>query len=125
MIYLDVIAPFEMMLYVLIVVLFLVTGFLNLKDLKKLREDKWTRQDSVALMLRMLFYAFLLNFLLTMTIDAGILLLTTLKSPASLQLVLPLTLTSLQLSFGMLLVTGVTYGLAKWRDWYDLVDAEY
>jgi hypothetical protein len=125
MIYLDVIAPFEMMLYLLIIVLFLVTGFLNLKDLKKLRQDKWTRQDSVALMLRMLFYAFLLNFLLTVGIGTGILLLTTLRILGSLQLVLPLTLTSLQLSFSVLLVTGITYGLAKWKDWFDLVDAEY
>ncbi len=125
MIYLDVIPPFEMMLYLLIVVLFLVTGFLNLKDLKKMRRDKWTRQDSAALILRILFYAFLLNFLLTLAIDAGILLFTALRSLASLQLVLPLTLTSLQLSFAVLLVTAVTYGLAKWKDWYDLVDAEY
>lgn len=124
MIYLDVIPPFEMMLYLLIVVLFLVTGFLNLKDLKKLRQDKWTRQDSVALMLRFFFYAFLLNFLLVM-VEAGILLLMALRSPASLQLVLPLILTSLQFSFGLLLVMGVTYGLAKWKDWFDLVDAEY
>jgi hypothetical protein len=114
-----------MMLYLLIVVLFLVTGFLNLKDLKKMRRDKWTRQDSVALMLRILVYAFLLNFLLTLVIAAGILLLTALRSLASLQFVLPLTLTSLELSFAVLLVTAVTYGLAKWKDWYDLVDAEY
>jgi len=125
MMYLDVIPPFEMMLYLLIVVLFLVTGFLNLKDLKKMRRDKWTRQDSVALMLRILVYAFLLNFLLTLVIAAGILLLTALRSLTSLQLVLPLTLTSLELSFAVLLVTAVTYGLAKWKDWYDLVDAEY
>jgi hypothetical protein len=123
--YLDVIPPFEMMLYLLIVVLFLVTGFLNLKDLKKMRRDKWTRQDSVALILRILVYAFLLNFLLTLVIAAGILLLTALRSLTSLQLVLPLTLTSLELSFAVLLVTAVTYGLAKWKDWYDLVDAEY
>jgi hypothetical protein len=125
MMYLDVVPPFEIILYLLVVVLFLVTGFLNLKDLKKMRQDKWTRQDSVALMLRILFYAFLLNFLLTMAIDAGILLFTALRSPVSLQLVLPLTLTSLQVSFGVLLVAGVAYGLAKWKDWYDLVDAEY
>jgi len=125
MMYLDVIPPFEMMLYLLIVVLFLVTGFLNLKDLKKMRRDKWTRQDSVALILRILVYAFLLNFLLTLVIAAGILLLTALRSLTSLQLVLPLTLTSLELSFAVLLVTAVTYGLAKWKDWYDLVDAEY
>ncbi len=125
MIYLDVISPFEMMLCLLIVVLFLVTGFLNLKDLKNMRRDKWTRQDSVALMLRILFYAFLLNFLLTLVIVAGILLLTVLRSVASLQLVLPWTLTPLQFSFAVLQATGVTYGLEKWKDWYDLVDAEY
>ena len=125
MISLDVILPFEILLYSLIVILFLVTGFLNLKDLKRLREDKWTRQDSIALMLRMLFYAFLLNLILTITIDAGILLFTAMKFPASWQLVVPLALTPLQLSSGLLLVTGITYGLAKWKDWYDLVDAEY
>jgi hypothetical protein len=125
MMYLDVFPPFEILLWLLIVVLFLVTGFLNLKDLKRMRQDKWTRQDSIALMLRILFYAFLLNFLLTMAIDAGILLFTALRSPTSLQLVLPLTLASLEFSFGVLLGAGVTYGLAKWKDWYDLVDAEY
>ena len=125
MMYLDVISPFEIMLYSLIVVLFLVTGFLNLQDLKKMRQDSWTRQDSIALMLRTIFYAFLLNFLVTLMIAAGLLLLTALRNPASLQQVLQLTFTTLELSLCMLLVTGVTYGLAKWRDWYDLVDEEY
>jgi len=125
MMYLDVISPFEIMLYSLIVVLFLVTGFLNLQDLKKMRQDNWTRQDSIALMLRTIFYAFLLNFLVTLMIAAGLLLLTALRNPASLQQVLQLTFTTLELSLCMLLVTGVTYGLAKWRDWYDLVDEEY
>ena len=125
MIYLDVIKPFEIMLFLLIVILFLVTGFLNLKDLKKIRQDKWTRQDSVALTLRMLFYAFLLNLLLTITINVGVLLLTALKFPVSLQRVFPLTLPSLEFSFGVWVATGITYGLAKWRDWYDLIDAEF
>jgi len=125
MMYLDVISPFEIMLYSLIVVLFLVTGFLNLQDLKKMRQDNWTRQDSIALMLRTIFYAFLLNFLVTLMIAAGLLLLTALRNPASLQQVLQLTFTTLEVSLCMLLVTGVTYGLAKWRDWYDLVDEEY
>jgi fatty acid desaturase len=124
MMYLDVIQPFEIVLWLLIIVLFLVTGFLNLKDLKKMRQEKWTKQDSGALMLRILFYAFLLNFLLTMAIGAGILLLTALSSEVSIQLVLALTPT-LQVSFGALVVSGVTFGLAKWKDWYDLVDAEY
>jgi len=125
MIYLDVIPPFEITLYLLVIVLFLLTGFLNLKDLKKIRQDKWTPQDSVALILRMFFYAFLLNLMLTLAIDAGLLLLAAARFPASLQRVLSFTLTPLELSFGMLVATGVMYGLAKWQEWYDLIDAEY
>jgi len=124
MISLDVIPPFEIILCFFIVVLFLITGFLNLQDLKKMKQDNWTRQDSVALMLRMIFYAFLLNLLVTVLITAG-LLLTALKYPASLQRILSSTLAPLETSFIVLLVTGVTFGLAKWKDWYDLVDEEY
>ena len=123
--YLDVVPVFEIMLYSLVVLLFVVTGMLNVKDLQSMSQDKWTRQDSAALMLRTLFYAFLLNFLLTLVIDAGILVFTVLWSSASLQRVLPLAVLPLQVSFGMLLLMGVTYGLARWKEWYDLIDAEY
>jgi len=125
MMYLDVVPVFEIMLYSLVVLLFVVTGMLNVKDLQSMSQDKWTRQDSAALMLRTLFYAFLLNFLLTLVIDAGILVFTVLWSSASLQRVLPLAVLPLQVSFGMLLLMGVTYGLARWKEWYDLIDAEY
>lgn len=123
--YLDVIPAFEIVLYSLVVLLFVVTGMLNVKDLETMRQDKWTRQDSVALMLRTLFYAFLLNFLLTVAIDAGILLFTVLWFSVPLQRLLPLVLMPLQVSFGMLLLMGVIYGLARWKEWYDLIDAEY
>lgn len=62
----GVIPTFEILLYSLVILLFLVTGFLNVKDLKIVKQDKWTRQDSVALTLWVLFYGFLLNFLLTL-----------------------------------------------------------
>ena len=124
MMYLDVITAFEIVLCSLVVLLFLATGFLNMKDLQALREAKWARQDSVALILRMVFYAFLLNFLLIVAINAGILLVSVLRSPTSLQTVLPLTFLSLEGSIGVLLLTGVIYGVAGWKDWYDLIDAE-
>ena len=124
MTYLGVIPPFEIVLYSVVVLLFVVTGMLNVRDLQTMRQDKWTRQDTAALILRTLFYAFLLNFLLTVTIDAGVLLLMVLWS-SSLQRVLPLAVLPLQVSFGMLLLMGVTYGLARWKEWYDLIDAEY
>jgi len=125
MIFLDLITAFEIALYLLIVLLFVATGFLNMKDLQNMRQDKWTRQDSVALMLRSIFWAFLLNFLLTGAINVGILLFTVLKAPLSSQTVLAWVLLSLEFLFGMLFLTGVVYGLARWKDWYDLIDAEY
>jgi hypothetical protein len=124
MTYLGVIPPFEIVLYSVVVLLFVVTGMLNVRDLQTMRQDKWTRQDTAALILRTLFYAFLLNFLLTVTIDTGVLLLMVLWS-SSLQRVLPLTVMPLEISFGILLLTGVVYGLARWKEWYDLIDGEY
>ncbi len=125
MTYLDVIPTFEIALYAFVAVLFLVTGFLNLKDLQATREEKWTRQDTVALTLRTLFFSFLLNFLLIVLVNGAILAFTTIfSSTFSFRQVLPLVLTSLEFSFAMLFVTGVVYGIAKWKDWYDLIDAE-
>jgi hypothetical protein len=125
MMYLDVIPAFEIVLYSLVVLLFVVTGMLNVKDLQTMRQDKWTRIDSAAVILRSLFYAFLLNFLLTVAIEAGILVFTVLWSSASLQRVLSSAIMPLQVSFGMLAVMGAIYGLAGWKEWYDLIDAEY
>jgi len=126
MIYLDVIPAFEITLYAIVTILFAVTGFLNLKDLKTLRQEKWTRQDTAALTLRTGFYAVFLNFLLILLTTVLVLSssLTILRTSISIRQVLPLVITSLEFSFGILLVTGVIYGVAKWKDWYDLIDAE-
>ena len=125
MMFLDVVTAFEIALYSLIVLLFVVTGYLNMKDFQTMRQDKWTRQDSVAVMLRSLFWAFLLNFLLTVAINSGILLFPTLTVSLSSRAILPWVLTSLEVVLGVLLLTGVIFGIAKWKDWYDLIDAEY
>jgi hypothetical protein len=126
MMYLDVIPALEIVFCSLVVLLFVATSMLNLKDFQTMRQDKWTRLDSAAIMLRGLFYAFVLNFLLIVGIDAGILLFTTvLRSSVSLQQILPLVEVPLEVSFGMLAAIGVIYGMARWKEWYDLIDAEY
>jgi len=125
MIHLDVIQALEIALYIVIVLLFIVTGILNVKDLETMRHDKWTRQDSVALIIRTLFYAFLVNFLLILAVEGGILLFVVLWTSTSIQRILPSTVISLQISFGLLLAIGLIYGLARWKEWYDLMDAEY
>jgi len=126
MIYLDVIPAFEITLYAIVTILFAVTGFLNLKDLKTLRQEKWTRQDTAALTLRTAFYAAFLSSLLILLTTVLVMSssLTILRTSISMRQVLPLAITSLEFSFGILLVTGVIYGVAKWKDWYDLIDAE-
>jgi hypothetical protein len=125
MVYLDVIPTFEIGLYVLVTLLFASTGFLNIKDLQVLRQEKWTREDTVAVMLRTLFFSSLLNFVLIVATMGGILVFVSVfKLPISVKQILPIGLLSLELSFAVLFITGIVYGIAKWKDWYDLIDAE-
>ena len=125
MVYLDVIPTFEIALYVLVTLLFALTGFLNIKDLQVLRQEKWTRQDTVAVMLRTLFFSSLLNFVLIVATMGGILVFVSVfKLPISVKQILPIGILSLELSFAVLFITGIVYGIAKWKDWYDLIDAE-
>jgi len=125
MIYLDVIPTFEIAVYFLVTLLFALTGFLNIKDLQALRQEKWTRQDTIAVMLRTLFFSSLLNFILIVATTGGILVfISVFKLPISIKQILPIGLLSLEFSFGVLVITGIVYGIAKWKDWYDLIDAE-
>jgi hypothetical protein len=125
MVYLDVIPTFEIAVYILVTLLFALTGFLNIKDLQALRQEKWTRQDTVAVMLRTLFFSSLLNFVLIVATTGGILVFTLVfKLPISVKQILPIGLLSLEFSFAVLVITGIVYGIAKWKDWYDLIDAE-
>ena len=125
MVYLDVIATFEIALYSLVTLLFALTGFLNINDLQALRQEKWTRQDTIAVMLRTLFFSSLLNFILIVATTGGILVFTSvLKLSISIKQILPIGLLSLEFSFAVLVITGILYGIAKWKDWYDLIDAE-
>jgi hypothetical protein len=125
MVYLDVIATFEIALYSLVTLLFALTGFLNIKDLQALRQEKWTRQDTTAVMLRTLFFSSLLNFILIVATSGGILVfISVFKLPISVKQILPIGVLSLELSFAVLVITGIVYGIAKWKDWYDLIDEE-
>jgi len=123
--YLDVIPAFEITVYSFVTILFVITGALNLKDLQNLRQEKWTRQDTVALALRTFFFSSLLNFTLVLIITVALLSsITVLKVGLLIQRILPLVTVSLEISFGIFLVTGIVYGIARWKDWYDLIDAE-
>ena len=125
MVYLDVIATVEIALYSLVTLLFALTGFLNINDLRALRQEKWTRQDTIAVMLRTLFFSSLLNFILIVATTGGILVfISVLKLSISIKQILPIGLLSLEFSFAVLVITGIVYGIAKWKDWYDLIDAE-
>ena len=125
MVYLDVIPTFEISLYIIVTLLFALTGFLNIKDLQALRQEKWTRQDTMAVMLRTLFFSSLLNFILIVGTTGGILVfISVFKLPISVKQILPIGLLSLEFSFAVLVITGIVYGIAKWKDWYDLIDAE-
>jgi hypothetical protein len=125
MVYLDVIPTFEIALYISITILFALTGFLNVRDLQTLRQEKWTRQDTMAVMLRTLFFSSLFNFVLILAATGGILLIISiLKLSLSVKQILPMASTSIELSFAVLIIAGIVYGIAKWKDWYDLIDAE-
>jgi hypothetical protein len=122
---LDVIPTFEIAVCGFVTLLFVATGFLNLKDLQMLRQEKWTRQDTLALILRTLFFAFLLDLVLIVMITGATLgFMIVLRYTVSLHGFLSLVSTPLEFSFGILILTGVVYGIAKWKDWYDLIDAE-
>jgi putative heme degradation protein len=125
MMYLDVIPTFEITVCAFVTLLFVVTGFLNLKDLQSLKQEKWTRQDTIALMLRTLFFAFLVDFLLVFAVNALILAsMAILKLAVAIQGIQPLIINLLGYSLAILIFTGVIYGVAKWKDWYDLIDEE-
>lgn len=125
MTYLDVIPAFEMAVYAFVTLLFVITGALNLRDLQNLRQEKWTRQDTVALALRTFFFSSLLNLIFMVMIVVSILSsITFLRVGLPIQRVLPIVTLSLEISFGIFLVTGIAYGMARWKDWYDLIDTE-
>ena len=124
MTYLDVASTIEILIYPFVVLLFLVTGFLNLQDLRSMRQEKWTRQDTIALVLRVLFYAFLLNFLIIAAANIATLLYAATGTTLPVQQALGLAVTPVQFSLVIVLISGAIYGLAKQKDWYDLIDAE-
>jgi len=123
MIHLDV-TLIEIVLYAFVMLLFIITGLLNAKDMRSLRQEKWTRQDTIALMLRAVFYAFLLNFLIIVGVNVAILFYTTSLGSTVLAQVLRLATTPIQYSLAIFVITGVLYGVAKMKDWYDLIDEE-
>ncbi|OYT56050.1 MAG: hypothetical protein B6U77_00545 [Candidatus Hecatellales archaeon ex4484_218] len=107
----------EFAVYLIFIPLFMVTGFLNLHDMKR-KKEKWTKQDSVALILRHVFYAFLFCFIIVSIVSLGLLVYSYIFKVSL-------------FSFGVFIFSallfaliGLIYWLAKWRNWYDLIDEE-
>lgn len=107
----------EFIIYLIFIPLFMVTGFLNLRDMKR-KKEKWGKQDSAALILRHIFYALFFCFIVVLIVGLGL-------------LVYGYIFNVFYFSFGgfvfsalLFTLVGLVYWIAKWRNWYDLIDEE-
>ncbi len=99
--------------------LFGITLMLDLRDMKRRKAGRWGPLDSVALALKYFFYASLVSL--------AVVALWTLGS----HIYAFLTTDAVSLKLGGLLVSsiassvmGLTYAVARWRGWYELIDEE-
>jgi hypothetical protein len=99
--------------YTVILTLFISVGILNIKDMKVRKRDKWVKKDSIAMIIRVLFYAFLIAF------GSFILKFLTGKN-----LLIHISKSILLLPIFPVVLTGIVYGIAKKREWYELIDEE-
>ncbi|MCS7139672.1 MAG: hypothetical protein N3F04_07030 [Candidatus Nezhaarchaeota archaeon] len=111
--------PWKLLVYCFFISLFGATAFLDLKDMKRKKAGRWSLNDSIALILRYMFYAFLLSFVAITILTFGMFIYSSLTA-FSLELKLGGLLTSLI----MFLIIAIIYGLARWRGWYELIDEE-
>jgi hypothetical protein len=111
--------------YTVILTLFILVGILNIKDMKVKKRDKWVKKDSIAMIIRVLFYAFLIAFgiveleALILTFGSFILKFLTGKN-----LLIHISKSILLLPIFPVVLTGIVYGIAKKREWYELIDEE-
>ncbi len=119
---LDMISPslptWEYIIYFTLFPLFLVTGYLDVKDYKR-KFKRWSKMDTFSLLLRYAFYAssLILVFILIGAFISIVL--------ARLLRIGPLiTLTDLMLASTLFLVLTVIYAIGKWRGWYELIDEQ-
>ncbi|MHC1637489.1 MAG: hypothetical protein ACXQTU_04895 [Candidatus Nezhaarchaeales archaeon] len=113
------IEPWKIAVYCVFIPLFGVTALLDLKDMKRRKAGRWSINDSIALVLRYMFYAFMLSFI---AIAIGTFGMFVYSSATSFSI--DLKFGDLLTSFILFSVVAVFYGLARWRGWYELIDEE-
>lgn len=106
----------ELLAYVLTLPFFGAAWFMDVKDLKAKRR-RIAKQESLALMLRYLFYGFLLASILTVLGVVGYSIYSFATGRGFV-----LGLLDLALPAFLLLPVAVTYGVGRWRGWYDVID---
>jgi hypothetical protein len=108
----------EYLIYLTVLPLFLITGFLDLKDFKR-RYRRWGRLDTLALILRYAYYA---SFFVLLFVGLGSLI--SLIYGHALRIKAIIALSDLLLAFILFSSLAIVYGIGKWRGWYDLIDEE-
>jgi len=111
--------PWKIAVYCVFIPLFGVTAILDLKDMKRRKAGRWGLNDSIALMLRYMFYAFLLSFIAVAVGTLGIFIYSSLTASS-----VDLKLGDFLISFLLFSGLAISYGIAKWRGWYELIDEE-
>lgn len=111
--------------YALMLILFVCVAILNAKDMGIKRRDKWTRRDSAALLIRAVFYASLFG-LIAACLEALGLFVTTfaLENVLKVGSFTRVSGTPLLILLSTFVVASITYGVAKRREFYELIDEE-
>lgn len=111
--------------YAVILTLFILVGILNIKDMKVRKRDRWVKKDSIAMVIRVLFYGFLISFAI-IELEALILMVGRflLQFFAGKSLPVYASQTLLLLPILPVVLMGVIYAIAKKREWYELIDEE-
>jgi hypothetical protein len=100
-------------------------GILNIRDMKIRKRDRWVKKDSIAMIIRVLFYGFLITFAI---VELEALILTfgsfLLQFLTGKNLPMHISKSFLILPVIPVILTGIIYGVAKKREWYELIDEE-
>jgi hypothetical protein len=111
--------------YAVILSLFILVGILNIGDMKIKKRERWVKKDSIAVIIRVLFYGFLISFAI-IELEALILMFGsfTLQFFAGKTLHVYFSNSLLISPLLPVIFIGVIYAIAKKREWYELIDEE-
>jgi len=119
---LNIVSPslptWEYVIYSTLFPLFLITGYLDVKDYKK-KFKRWGKMDTFSLLLRYAFYA---SSLILVFILIGSFISIVLARLLGIEALI--TLTDLMLASILFSILTVIYAIGKWRGWYELIDEQ-